>query len=138
MITLPNSFEPAYVIDTNALYWYLAGDNRLSRPAKAVFQAAEQGQTHLFVFVISLAELFWILEKRPLAQSYSIIYLALQTRSFIEFVPLEAAHIVDFVRDDVIPEMHDHIIVGVALRLRAPLITSDSIIATSGIVRVVW
>jgi hypothetical protein len=53
-------------------------------------------------------------------------------------VPLEANDVLDFDRDEMIPEMHDRIIVGLARRLNVPLITSDGIISASGMVRIVW
>jgi hypothetical protein len=46
--------------------------------------------------------------------------------------------VLDFDRDQAIPEMHDRIIVGLARTLRAPLITSDVVIRQSGIVQVEW
>ena len=39
--------EPLYVTDTNALYWYLTEDKKLSIAALKVFEAAEHGETQI-------------------------------------------------------------------------------------------
>jgi hypothetical protein len=41
-------------------------------------------------------------------------------------------------QDAAVQEMHDRIIAGVARRLGAPLISSDPLIAASGIVTIEW
>jgi PIN domain nuclease of toxin-antitoxin system len=55
--------EPLYVTDTNALYWYLSGDKKLSRAAFGVFQAARQGETQIVVSAMVIAELYWVNRK---------------------------------------------------------------------------
>ncbi len=137
-VPTPPTFESAYVIDTNALYWYLTGDKKLTANAKAVIGAAEQGQTLLYISVISLAELYWILQKKPLAQAFAQIYAEMKAKPYFEFVGLEPDQVLDFTQDAAIPEMHDRIIVGIARRLKAPLITSDTAIDTANIVKIVW
>ena len=134
----PPPVESAYVVDTNALYWYLTGDPKLTAEAKAVFTAAEHGQTRLIVSVVSLAELFYILQKKPLRQSFMQLYTAMKAKPYFEFVGLEPDQILDFSQDAVIPEMHDRLIVGLARRLQAPLITSDGPITATNHVKVVW
>jgi hypothetical protein len=37
--------EPLYVVDTNALIWYLMDDRKLGRRAGEIFAAAERGET---------------------------------------------------------------------------------------------
>jgi hypothetical protein len=53
----------------------------------------------------------------------------------IDFAPDD---VLDFDQDQPIPEMHDRIIVGLARRLDAPLITADAIISSAGVVNVIW
>ncbi len=131
------TFEPVYVADTNALYWYLTGDKKLTPAAKAIFEAAKEGQTRLCVSVISLAELYWILQKKPLAQTFAQIYRDLKTTPYFEFISLEPDQVLDFAQDMAIPEMHDRIIVGLARRLKAPLITSDKLIRATNLLRTI-
>jgi PIN domain nuclease of toxin-antitoxin system len=127
----PAPVEATYVVDTNALFWYLTGAPKLTAKAKAVFTAAEQGQTRLYVSVVSLAELFYMLQKKPLPQSFAQLNTEMKTKPYFEFVGLEPDQILGFTEDSAIPEMHDRIIAGLARRLSAPLITSDPLIAAA-------
>ncbi|SRR5260221_3155176 len=138
MATPTAGLEQAYVVDTNALYWYLTGDKKLTANATSVFKAAEQGQTQLYISVVSLAELYWILQKKPHSWTFAEIYSIMKTKPYFEFVGLEPDHILEFTRDNAIPEMHDRMIVGVAQRLNAPLFTSDAPIAAANLVNIVW
>src|SRR5262249_28986459 len=132
------NLESSYVVDTNALYWYLTGDKKLTPPARLIFSAAEQGQTRLYISAISLAELFWILQKKPLSQTFAQVYAAIKAKPYFEFIAFEPDHALDLAQDNAIPEMHDRIIVGLARRLNAPLITSDAPIAAANLVKIVW
>ena len=53
-------------------------------------------------------------------------------------VAFEADDVLDFDRDSAVKEMHDRMIVGVARRLNAPLLTKDANITASGLVSIVW
>jgi len=134
----PPPIEPAYVVDTNALYWYLTGDKKLTTDARTIFTAAEQGQTRLYISVVSLAELFYILQKKPLPQAFAELYATMKAKPYFEFVGVEPDHILDFTQDAIIPEMHDRMIVGLARRLKAPLITSDGPITAANHIKIVW
>jgi len=48
-----------YVVDPNALIWYLKHDKKLGAEATAIFAAAERGETRLIVSAIVVAELFY-------------------------------------------------------------------------------
>ena len=52
--------------------------------------------------------------------------------------PMNAEDILDFEKDSSVSEMHDRMIVGVARRLGAPLLTADRNITASGLVEIVW
>lgn len=54
------------------------------------------------------------------------------------FVPLEAEDAADFDADTAIPEMHDRIIVGVARRMQATLLTHDAMITLRAAIAVTW
>ncbi len=50
--------ELLHVVDTHALIWYLQGNPRLGPQARAIFQAAERGQTRILISAIVLAEMY--------------------------------------------------------------------------------
>ncbi len=130
--------EPFYVVDTHALIWYLLGDKKLSKGAKGISQAAEQNQTLLVISTIVIAELYYANVKNKWFPDFARLYEDITSKAFVRFMPVDHTHIPDFMQDAAVPEMHDRIIAGVARRLGAPLITSDPVITSAGIVKIAW
>lgn len=137
-MTSSETIRAQYVLDSNALIWYLKQDKKLGLRAHAVFEAAERGETLLIISAIVVSELYYANGKHRLFKNFSETYQELKARPYFEFVPLEADDVLDFDRDAVVPEMHDRIIVGLARRLGAPLVTSDPLIIAANLVDVVW
>lgn len=130
--------EPFYVVDTHALIWYLRNDHKLGARARAIFAAAEAHQTMLVLSAIVLAELYYTNVKNGWFADFAALYDDLAGKPFLRFIPFDETHVLDFDRDQVVPEMHDRIITGLARRLDAPLITSDPLIRNAAIVRIEW
>jgi PIN domain nuclease of toxin-antitoxin system len=130
--------EPLYAVDTNALIWYLTGDRKLSKRAAQVFAFAEQGETHLYVSVITIAELYYANKKWKWFEDFAATYRDMKARPYFHFVPFLPDEVLDFDKDETVPEMHDRIITGLARRLEAPLLTSDPLIAAAKMVEIVW
>src|SRR5450432_2225120 len=103
------NLEPFYVVDTHALIWYLRKDKKLSQRAQTIFQAAEENQTLLIISAIVLAELYYANLKNQWFADFPKLYAEITARSFIRFVPVEHMHILEFVQDFAVPEMHDRI-----------------------------
>ena len=53
-------------------------------------------------------------------------------------LPFEPIDTLEFHRDNVVTDIHDRIIVGVARRVNATLLTRDAQITGSGVVTTVW
>lgn len=140
ILTPPQSEEIsfAYVVDTNALIWYLTKNPRLGEQAKRIFDAAEHGNTLLVVSTITLAELYFSDKKFKHFDSFEAVYRDLQSRPEFELIPVYPEDVLELERDAAVPEMHDRIIAGLARRLEIPLIASDPEIVNSGIVKTVW
>ena len=136
MTSSPPSFEPLYVVDTNALYWYLTGSKKLTSNANLIFEAAENGETTLVVSAIVLAELFWISQKTKILD-FAQTYIDLKARAYFHLVDYRADEVIDLDKNAGL-EMHDRMIVALARRLIAPLITSDEPIRDTGFVKVIW
>ena len=138
MTSPATNLEPFYVVDTHALIWYLLNDKKLSKQAKAIFQAAEQNQTLLVISAIVVAELYYANVKNKWFADFAKLYADITSKPFVRFMPVDHTHIPDFLQDAFVPEMHDRIIAGVARRLGAPLITSDPLIIAANLVKIVW
>jgi hypothetical protein len=59
------------------------------------------------------------------------------SRQFV-LVAFRPDETMEFDVDRAVPEMHDRIIVGVARRLRVPLLTRDAQIVGSGLITTIW
>ncbi len=91
------------------------------------------------LYVVDTHALIWYLlgDKKWFAD-FKTIYQDILSRQFFKFLPFDSRHVLDFDRDDLVPEMHDRIITGTARRLGAPLISSDPLITSAAIVPIVW
>lgn len=135
---MSTTIEPFYVVDTHALIWYLTGNSNLSSLGQAIFAAAKRHETRLIISAITIAETYYVDKKHSLFGSFSQIYNNLKSESYIQIVDFSADDVLDFDLDSAVPEMHDRMIAGLARRISAPLLTHDSLITASGVVRVVW
>lgn len=90
------------------------------------------------VSTISLAEMYYVHQKAPLAADFSLLYQQLKVRPYLIFEPLLPEHVLALSKDVAVPEMHDRIIAGLARRLNAPLLSNDLQIQAAQIVRVIW
>lgn len=131
-----------YITDTHALIWYLGDDRRLSRAALRAFTDAEQGRAFILVPSIVLVELVFLLQRErvPKALVDKAMALSDEIGSEIRVVPLDLAvarEVASF-GPAAIPEMADRIIAATARVLQVPVLTTDSAIATSKLVEVIW
>lgn len=135
---MQETIRPAYILDTHALIWYLTQDKKLGPRAQAVFAAAEQGQTQIIVPAIVMAELWYANAKWNLFGDFGALYRDLQTKPYLQFASFTADDVLSFGIVQSVPEMHDRIIAGLALRLGIPLITADPLITAATLIEVVW
>lgn len=63
--------ELLYVVDTNALIWYLTKDKKLGIQ---IFEAAERGETQLVLSAISMAEMYFANAKHGWFPDFSTVY----------------------------------------------------------------
>lgn len=130
--------EPLYVVDTNVLLWHLTQSMRLSARVSMILAAAERGETSLVVSAIVLAELYYANRKFGLFADFAQVYARLASLPYIQFAPFDPEAVLRFAEDEVIPEMHDRIIFGLARHIGAPLLTSDQVLRQAASVVTVW
>jgi hypothetical protein len=70
--------------------------------------------------------------------NFRSVYLELKAKPYFRLVAVEPDHILDFDGDSQILEMHDRIIVGLARRIGAPVLSTDQQIRRAATVSVVW
>ncbi len=128
----------AYTVDTQSLFRYLAGQRkRLSKAAWRAFEEGKLGQAIIYVPAIVLCELWMVnrVEGRPLDFARLLDEIGSATQFVI--VPLEFDDVMMFDEFAAIPNEHDRIIAITARRMDAPLITTDTQIIASRLVKVV-
>ena len=132
--------EPAAVTDTHALVFHAAGGGRLGSKAAGVFAAAERQEAIIYVpagvlwEVSLLARVVRINLRRPVRQFFADLF----SNPAYQPHDLGADQVFDadelrFTRDP-----FDGLIVAAARDLSLPLITRDTAIRESGVVRVIW
>jgi PIN domain nuclease of toxin-antitoxin system len=127
-----------YVADTHSLYWYLTASPRLGPNAKAAFDEAQNGLAFIHISAIVLAELYYLNAKYGSPIDFAVEFQKFKAASQYVLTPIDPDDTVDFDQDQAVSEMHDRIIVGLARRLNAPLLTVDRNIVASNLVNVVW
>ena len=127
-----------FVPDTHALYWYLSANPQLSGGARRCFDTARRGEARLLVPSIVLAELYYLNAKLGTPLDFGSEFARLSAAPQVVFVPFDAKDVLGFDALQVVPEMHDRIIAGVALSRGCPCITRDAAIVAAGIVQTIW
>lgn len=127
-----------YVTDTHALYWYLLNLTFLGKKASAAFDEADNGNALIYIPAIVFAEMFYLNVKLKNQIDFAVEFQNIKQSGQFVLVPFEADDVIDFDKDSAVKEMHDRMIVGVARRLNAPLLTKDANITASGLVQIVW
>jgi PIN domain nuclease of toxin-antitoxin system len=127
-----------YVADTHALTWYFTDSQKLGANATRAFNDADIGEAIIHIPAIVLAEMHFANVKTGGLINFTEAYDQLDSSNQFVLTPFEAEDVLDFDADSDVIEMHDRIIVGLARRLRVPLLTVDRNIVNSGLVEVVW
>jgi PIN domain nuclease of toxin-antitoxin system len=128
--------RPTFVVDTHPLAWYLTSPDSLSRLARQTLRDGEEGRAQLVIPHIVLAELYYVFRKQGQVDIFPATIAGLEV--FCHFEANTLDDIRELPRFDVIREMHDRLIVILARRLNAPVITRDGVIRESGLVVCIW
>ncbi len=130
-----------YVTDTQSLLWYFANDRRLPRSAKAAFKAAEEGRAQILIPSIALVEAIFLLQRQRVSKATvsQLLDLSEEADANLYIVPLDmmVIHAVLDFGPAAVTELPDRIIAATARAMGIPLITTDTAIAESGLVKVV-
>ncbi len=137
MQTRPHDLS-RFVVDTNALWWYLKAPERLSASADVIFRLAETGNTVMVVPAIVVAELYYLSVKTGDPLPPSELMEMFDTSGVFRVSELGRTQLEMLDRLPEIPEMHDRLIVAEALALGAPVVTRDPVIAVSPQVQSIW
>jgi PIN domain nuclease of toxin-antitoxin system len=127
-----------YVTDTHSLLWYLLAAPALSAKAKNAFDEAANGAALIYIPSIVLAELYFLNVKQKHIIDFGSEFQKIRQSGQFVSVPFDSDDVLDFDKDSAVKEMHDRMIVGVARRLNATLLTKDQNIINSNTVKTIW
>ncbi|MBI4842640.1 MAG: type II toxin-antitoxin system VapC family toxin [candidate division NC10 bacterium] len=130
-----------YVTDTQALLRYSGlSAGRLSPPARRIFRRCEEGRDNIIVPTIVAWETGLLAEDGAitLRPSFAQWWDTLASIPNYNIQPLDLEVVKAAYGLTILTDPSDRLIVATALALDLPLITADSRITDSGLVRVVW
>lgn len=130
----------AAISDTHALIWYIWGDPKMSRTARAIIDDALTARRKVGVSSISLVEIVYLIEKGKVAPStLKMVLDALDSGSLFEEVPVNRSILpaLTAIPRVSVPDMPDRIIAATAAYLGVPLISRDRKIQASS-VTTIW
>jgi len=127
-----------FVADTHALAWFIAEDSRLSPLAHEVLSAAEVGDAQVLVSTLVLAELTYIAQRQRVPVGMEEVMARLEAGDGFAIVPFDLP---TFQRLLELPshwDIHDRIIAATAKLYEATLISRDTMLRDSAIIKVLW
>lgn len=116
----------------------MLASNSLSSKAKSAFDEAKSERAFIYIPSIVFAELYFLNIKQKHVINFEFEFLKIKQSGQFILTAFEADDILDFDKDAAVTEMHDRIIVGVARRINAPLLTKDRNITKCGLVEIIW
>ena len=126
-----------YVTDTHSLVWYFLEDSRLSVNAlQAIDGTLSNGE--IIVPTVVLAEIMFISRKGRIPISFQETVERIEKYENFTIVSLDMDILVAADGLETELEMHDKLIVATAIIHKASLITRDTQIRNSRVVRTVW
>jgi PIN domain nuclease of toxin-antitoxin system len=125
------------VTDTMAVVLHLE-KRRLPQRVRSLFEDAEKGNRKLYIPAMVLAEIGYLSERGRIDVSLKDVIHYGTTHPTIEVLPITAEVMIRTFEIDDIPELHDRIIAGTALRKKLMLITNDPVISRSQYVTAIW
>jgi len=125
------------VTDTMALILRLE-KRKLSPKVRSVFEDAEKGESAIIIPAMVLAELGYLSEKGRIETNLKEVREYCSKHSTIIIEPITEEVIEKTFEIDDIPELHDRIIAGTALKNNLKLITNDPVITKSKFITVIW
>jgi len=131
-----------FVADTHAAIWFLGGNKRLSRKAHTIFANALDNRNQIIVPSVAPVEAIFLAQRGQIEGKIAKAMLTLpeNPNDSIYIYPLNMAVVEALSRfgPATVPDLPDRIIAATALHLGLPLLTVDSAIKASGLVKTVW
>jgi len=125
-----------YVIDTHALVWFFAADERLSGTVRDLLLGAEENDLVILVPTIVMAEALTIVEKNKVMLTVRALVDAVKETERFTIVPLDLLVFERMLRITPRLELHDRAIAATCQIYGCPLLTKDALL--TGVAETIW
>ena len=125
-------------MDAHSLVWFIAEDERLSKPAERLLDQAEEGGVQVLIPTVVLAEITYIAQKKRVAITMDRVLAQIEEGGGFAVVPFDFAIFRTMLQLPDEWEIHDRIIAATARYYTAKLITKDKVLSDSNEVETVW
>jgi PIN domain nuclease of toxin-antitoxin system len=126
------------VLDTHACVYTLIAPARLGKAARRALASAEAGRSVAWVPAAVAAEIVLLRELDRIKIGLPELRTAMETSSCLRFLALDLRQMDEFAAHRSIADPFDRLIVSACRAVDARLVSRDTALADSGLVRVVW
>lgn len=126
------------VLDTHACVYALIAPNRLGKAARRAITNAEAGRSVAWVPAAVAAELVLLRELDRIKVGLPELRAAMEASSGLRFLALDLRQMDEFAAHRAIADPFDRLIVSACRAVDARLVSRDTALADSGLVRVLW
>ncbi|HEX5069028.1 MAG TPA: PIN domain-containing protein [Vicinamibacterales bacterium] len=126
------------VLDTHACVYALIAPARLGKAARRAMAGAEAGRLVAWVPAAVAAEIVLLRELGRIKVGLPELRTAMDASSCLRFLALDLRQLDDFAAHRGIADPFDRLIVSACRAVDARLVSRDTALAQSGLVRVVW
>ena len=126
------------VLDTHACVYALIAPARLGKAARQALAGVEAGRTVAWVPAAVAAEIVVLRELDRIRIGLPELRTAMERSSFLRFLALDLRQLDEFAAHRSIADPFDRLIVSACRTIDARLVSRDTALADSGLVRVVW
>jgi PIN domain nuclease of toxin-antitoxin system len=127
-----------YVLDTHAFIWWTTRPAKLGKAARRALRDVDAGRALAFVPAVVCVELTLLAEAGRKVPAVVDVEATLDRNDAVRLLPLDLGQTKEFALLGGIVDPFDRMVVAAARATSRSLITTDSAIADSGLVDVVW
>jgi len=126
------------VLDTHACVYALAAPARLGRAARRRLAEVEMGRAIAWIPAAVVAELVLLREMGRIKVGIQELRAAMEDAPALRFLPLDLRQLDEFAAHAAIRDPFDRLIVSACRSVQAELITKDTTLSDTGLVRTIW
>ena len=135
---MPGTPVADIVLDTHACVYALIDPARLGKAARRAIARAEAGRSVAWVPAAVAAEIVLLRELDRIKIGLPELRTAMERSAFLRFLALDLRQMDEFAAHRSVADPFDRLIVSACRAVDARLVSRDTALADSGLVRVVW